>query len=83
MQVISKAGQFAVKQVESKDGKSTFYVVEKSRKNEQSGEWETQSIFLKPAEMAVVAELLFAAFATLAREFAIMQNNKQTGGADY
>ena len=83
MRILAKVGQFAVKEVEKKDGSGVFYVVEKSRKDDATGKWESESIFLKPAEMAVAAELLFVAFAALAREFAVLQNNKQSGGGDF
>lgn len=83
MTILAKAGQWAVKQVQKKDGKGNLYVLEKSRKNEQSGEWENQSIFLNPAEFATVAELLIAAFSDVVKAQAEAVNNRQTGGADY
>lgn len=80
---LAKAGQFSIKEIESKDGKSTFYVAEKSRKDEQTGEWKSDSLFVKPIEMAIFAELLLTAFTTIAKEQASAANNRQSGGADF
>ena len=83
MKVLAKAGQWTVKEVSKKDGKGSFFIVEKSRKNEQSGEWESQSIFLNPGEFPTVAELLLIAFQELVNAQANARNNAQEGGADY
>lgn len=83
MTILAKVGQWTVKEVAKKDGKGSFFTLEKSRKNEQSGEWESQSIFLNPAEFATVAELLLIAFQESAKLQAAAVNNKQIGGADY
>lgn len=83
MMILAKAGQWAVKEVQKKDGKGNIYVLEKSRKNEQTGEWESQSLFLNPAEFATVAELLLASFSDVVKAQAAAFNNRQTGGADY
>lgn len=82
MTILAKAGQWAVKETAKKDGKGSFFILEKSRKNEQSGEWENQSIFLNPAEFATVAELLRVAFAESVKTQAAAVNNRQVGGAD-
>lgn len=83
MMILAKAGQWAVKEVQKKDGKGNLYVLEKSRKNEQTGEWESQSLFLNPTEFATVAELLLASFSDVVKAQAAAFNNRQTGGADY
>lgn len=83
MRVLAKAGQWTAKEVEKKDGTGFLYIVEKSRKNEQTGEWESQSIFLNPAEFATAAELLLIAFSEVAKAQAAAVNNRQQGGADY
>jgi len=83
MKMLAKAGQWAVKEVAKKDGKGSFFTIEKSRKNEQSGEWENQSIILNPAEFATVAELLLVAFQEIVKANAAAVNDRQTGGADY
>lgn len=82
MRVLAKAGQWTAKEVEKKDGTGFLYIVEKSRKNEQTGEWESQSIFLNPAEFATAAELLLIAFGEVAKAQAAAVNNRQQGGAD-
>lgn len=81
MKILSKAGQWTVKEVEKKDGKGSFFIVEKSRKNEQSGEWENQSIFLNPTEIPAVSELLIMAFQAIVK--AQVEARNQQGGADY
>lgn len=83
MKVLAKAGQWTIKEVAKKDGKGSFYVVEKSRKNEQSGEWENQSMFLNPSEFPTVSELLLIAFHEIVKAQANARNNAQEGGADY
>lgn len=83
MRVLAKAGQWSAKEVEKKDGKGVLYIVEKSRKNEQTGEWESQSLFLNPAEFATVAELLLIAFQEVVKAQAAAVNNKQQGGAEF
>lgn len=83
MKMLAKAGQWSIKEVEKKDGKGSLYIVEKSWRNEQKGEWESQGLFLNPAEFATVAELLLIAFSEVAKTQASAVNNKQQGGADY
>ena len=80
MKTLARAGQWTVKEVSKKDGKGSFFVVEKSRKNEQTGEWENQSIFLNPAEFPTVAELLLLAFQEVVKTNTAAKNMQ--GGAE-
>lgn len=81
MKTLAKAGQWTVKEVAKKDGKGSFFVVEKSRKNEQTNEWENQSIFLNPVEFPTVAELLLLAFQEVVKNNTAAKNMQ--GGVDY
>lgn len=79
MRIIAKVGALCVKEVEKKDGSGWFCVLEKSRKNEQTGQWENQSIIIKPSEFPAVSELLLIAFATIAKEQAQVRNDAKVG----
>lgn len=83
MRVLAKAGALAIKELERKDGKGLFYVLEKSKKNEQTGQWDSESLFIKPMELAALAALGQLAFDTLAKEAAQLRNSKQEGGAEF
>ena len=85
MTVLAKAGIFSVKEIEGKSANGTYksYVISKSRKDEQTGEWHDDSIFVKPGELAIIGELALAAFTKLVRDTADAANNKQAGGVDY
>ena len=85
MRVLAKAGIFSVKEIEGKSANGTYkaFVISKSRKDDKTGEWKDDSIFVKPSELAVIGELALAAFTNLAREAADGANIKQTGGVDY
>ena len=85
MRVLAKAGIFSVKEIEGKSANGAYkaFVISKSRKDEKTGEWKDDSIFVKPSELAVIGELTLAAFTNLAREAADGANAKQTGGVDY
>lgn len=85
MRVLAKAGFFSVKEIEGKSANGPYkaFVISKSRKDDKTGEWKDDSIFLKPAELAVVGELALAAFSKLASEYADGANVKQAGGVDY
>lgn len=84
---ITKLGQFKVQKISGdKNGRAyEFYTVERAFKNEQTGEWQQESISLRPVEMFAVGCLLRMAGEELARKAAREQNarNADKGGADY
>ena len=85
MRVLARAGVYSIKEIEGKNANGAFksYVISKSRKDEKSGEWKDESIFVKPAELAVLGELALSAFTTLVRETADAANVKQATGVDF
>lgn len=85
MRILAKAGIFSVKEIEGKNANGPYksFVISKSRKDEKSGEWKDESIFVKPGELAVIGELAITAFTTLAREIADGANTKQATGVDF
>lgn len=85
MRVLAKAGIFSVKEIEGKNANGPYkaFVISKSRKDEKSGEWKDESIFVKPGELAIISELALTAFTNLAREAADSANIKQATGVDF
>lgn len=85
MRVLAKAGFFSVKEIEGKNANGPYkaFVISKARKDEKSGEWKDESIFVKPGELAIISELALTAFTNLAREAADSANIKQATGVDF
>lgn len=85
MRVLAKAGVFSVKEIEGKaaNGPYKAFVISKSKKDDKTGEWRDESIFVKPGELAIIGELALTAFTNLAREYADGANVKQATGVDF
>lgn len=85
MRVLAKAGIYSVKEIEGKNANGPYksYVISKSRKDDKTGEWHDDSIFLKPGELAIIGELALSAFTNLVRENADAANTKQATGVDF
>ena len=85
MRVLAKAGLYSVKEIEGKNANGPYkaFVIGKSRKDEKTGEWHDESIFVKAAELAILGELALSAFTTLVRENADAANVKQATGVDF
>lgn len=85
MRVLARAGIFSVKEIEGKNANGPYkaFVISKSRKDEKTGEWKDESIFVKPSELAVIGELALSAFTNLVRENADAANAKQATGVDF
>lgn len=85
MRVLAKAGIYSVKEIEGKNANGPYkaYLISKSRKDEKSGEWRDESIFVKPSELAIIGELTLSAFTNLVRENADAANTKQATGVDF
>lgn len=85
MRMLAKAGVFSVKEIEGKSANGPYksFVISKSRKDDKSGEWKDESIFVKPSELAIIGELALSAFTSLAREAADGANVKQATGVDF
>ena len=85
MRVLAKAGVFSVKEIEGKTANGPYksFVISKSKKDDKTGEWRDESIFVKPGELAIIGELALTAFTNLAREYADSANVKQATGVDF
>ena len=83
---LAKIGSLEIKEIsgESQNGAYHMYTVEKSVKDNKTGEWKSESIILKPAEMPAIAALCEMAFNALCKEAVEARNARnQEGGADY
>lgn len=85
MRLLARAGIFSVKEIEGKSANGAYksYVISKSRKDEKTGEWSDDSIFVKTGELAIIGELALSAFTNLVRENADAANVKQATGVDF
>ena len=74
MRVLAKVGMWSIKEIAKSEKNGFYYIAEKAKKNEKTGEWESQSIFLALSEFPALAELLMIAFGKAAKEQAEARN---------